>query len=299
MVMPLNIQNLVKKYGDLTAVDGLTFDIKPGEIFGLLGPNGAGKTSAISCIVGLEMVTSGKIEVFGKNPSDDLREAKKDIGMVPQEIANHGYFNIEEVLGFFSGYYGYRNHRAKNEEILKKLSLWDKRGTLVKQLSGGMKRRLMIAKALCHEPRLILLDEPTAGVDIQLRTSIWEMIRELKKEGRSVLLTTHYLDEAENLCDRVGVLDHGKFLMIGETSHLIKKLTHREISVHLKNKSIQCNHPALYEQKDGWLSFRIPHSKPVGELLSEVDWSVKDILDISTKEGSLEQAFIRLLREKK
>ena len=184
--LPLEVKDLKKTYrnakgGPVEAVKGVSFTIAPGEIFGLLGPNGAGKTTAISMITTLEEPTSGDVLVYGNSVLTNSKETKKQIGVVPQEIVTQGFFNLVEILTFHSGYYGIWNNKARIEYLLKRLGLWEHRHKLVKQLSGGMKRRLMIAKALVHKPKLLLLDEPTAGVDIELRTSLWEFVRELQK----------------------------------------------------------------------------------------------------------------------
>ena len=224
--LPLNILKLNKTYlrgGEvLQAVKDVQFSIGRGEIFGLLGPNGAGKTSVISMITTLVSMTSGEILIFGKSLLKHPQEVKKLIGVVPQEIVNQGFFNLTEILTFHSGYYGVRNNRAYIDYLLKRLALWEHRNKQVKQLSGGMKRRLMIAKALVHKPRLLLLDEPTAGVDIELRSSLWEFVRELQKEGISILLTTHYLEEAEALCGRVGIIQQGELRYLGEIKKLFR-----------------------------------------------------------------------------
>ena len=179
-VPALSIESVVKDYGSLRALDGVSFDVRPGEVFGLLGPNGAGKTSLISIVVTLESLTSGRARVFGHDVATEPRLAKVRTGWVPQEIINHGFFNVEEILRFHAGYFGRRDPGERLSYVLKGLGLWEHRHKKVKQLSGGMKRRLMIAKGLIHEPGLLLLDEPTAGVDVELRTRLWDFVEELK-----------------------------------------------------------------------------------------------------------------------
>jgi ABC-2 type transport system ATP-binding protein len=223
MQNPLVLENFQKSYGQVQAVKGVTFDLRPGEIFGLLGPNGAGKTSIISCITTLEKPTGGVIKVFGHDVVKASRVSKSMVGCVPQEVINHGYFSVEEILHFHSGFFGLRNNHARIEELLKELRLSEHRHKKVKQLSGGMKRRLMIAKALVHSPKLLLLDEPTAGVDIELRDSLWAYVSKLRSEGTTILLTTHYLEEAERLCDRVAVINRGELLALEQTRALVEK----------------------------------------------------------------------------
>jgi ABC-2 type transport system ATP-binding protein len=296
MAVPLVVKNLSKIYGKVAAVKDVSFTVNQGEILALLGPNGAGKTSIISTIVTLEQPTSGSIEVFGHDVIKDTRKAKTLIGVVPQELINHGYFNIEEVLHFHSGFFGVRNNKARIDYLMQRLALYEHRHKKVKQLSGGMKRRLLIAKALVHEPKLLLLDEPTAGVDIELRESLWVFVRELRNEGLTILLTTHYLEEAEQLCDRVAIIDRGELRKIGPTKELIRGMTHRMISFQLKSNTISPTHPMLIEKRDNFLEFRVPASMGVGDLLSQLDFDVSAITDLQIREGSLEDAF-RLVLE--
>lgn len=224
---PLSLQHLHKSYGEVQAVRGVDLEMKTGEVLGLLGPNGAGKTSIISMITGLEKPTSGQVIVFGADVQKDPRRAKMLVGRVPQEIVGHGFFNVDEVLGFLAGYYGVTSPRDRIEYLIDRLALGPHRAKKVNQLSGGMKRRLMIAKALIHEPRLLLLDEPTAGVDVELRSSLWKFVRELQSAGISILLTTHYLEEAEKLCDRVAIIHLGLIRAMGPTQHVIREVTQR------------------------------------------------------------------------
>ena len=296
MNLPLHLTGLVKKYGGLKAVDGVSFDIRPGEIFGLLGPNGAGKTSIISCIASLEKVNEGLIQVFGHDVTLEARSAKKQLGLVPQELINHGYFSAEEILRFHSGYYGFFNNQDRIVYLMKRLALWEHRKKVVRQLSGGMKRRLSVAKALVHRPKLLLLDEPTAGVDIELRASLWEFVRELREEGVSVLLTTHYLEEAEMLCDRVGILDQGKLQMVGETSHLIRKLTQRKVKFHVEEVPMEFSHPQLIHREKNLMVFQIPSTMPIGELIADLSMDLSRIRDLQIEEGSLEDAFRNILK---
>ncbi len=295
---PLKINSLVKKYGSYTAVKNVNFEMKPGEIFGLLGPNGAGKTSIISCIVTLQQPDEGYCSIFGKDPQKDILEAKMLTGYVPQEIINHGYFTVEEILIFHSGYFRTWHNKEKIHYLLHRLGLWDHRHKKVKALSGGMKRRLLIAKALVHDPKLLLLDEPTAGVDIELRASLWDFVRDLKKEGMSVLLTTHYLEEAEELCDRVGVLQNGEIRKVGPTKELIEELTERRVSLYFKETNPTLCQSQYFDHIDGnRVDFLIPPHLGIGDLLMEIKCDMKEILDIRISEGKLEEAFVRILGE--
>lgn len=225
--LPLELRNLHKSYGQVNAVRGVDLQVNSAEVFGLLGPNGAGKTSIISVITGLEKPTLGEVRVFGADVTKDPKRAKMLVGRVPQEIVGHGFFNVEEVLDFLAGYYGVRDPKDRIDFLLDRLALTQHRHKKVGQLSGGMKRRLMIAKAMIHQPKLLLLDEPTAGVDVELRNSLWKFVGELKAQGVSILLTTHYLEEAQRLCDRVAIIHYGKIRAIGPTQKVISDITKR------------------------------------------------------------------------
>ncbi len=286
----LKIENLIKDYGALRAVNKVSFEVHSGEVFGLLGPNGAGKTSIISTITTLEKPTEGTITINNLDVTRHERATKAVTGVVPQELVTHGYFNVEEILTFQSGYYGLRKNKEKIHSLMQQLELWSHRHKKIRHLSGGMKRRLMIAKALMHSPQLLLLDEPTAGVDVELRYSIWEQVRDLKKAGVAILFTTHYLEEAEKLCDRVAIIHEGKIQKQGETKELVRKLTSRHLTITLKNK-VEYSHPALINQQDNTLEFRVPYSTKIGQFLSELNFRNDNILDMKIREGTLEEAF--------
>ncbi len=280
MAIPLVVTHLSKSYGDLLAVKDVSFSIEPGEIFGLLGPNGAGKTSIISCIVTLEFPSSGQVKVFDYDVEKEPTKSKFCMGFVPQELIHHGFFSVREILDIHSGYYGIINNNEKIDHLLNKLGLWEHKDKKVRQLSGGMKRRLLVAKALVHEPKLLLLDEPTAGVDIELRESLWAFVRELQAQGVSILLTTHYLEEAEELCNRVGVINNGELVKVGNTRGLIQELTHREVSF-MFNSQIQIHN--------------LPYTKSIAELFDELSLTLKDVENLSIRDGSLEGAFKSIL----
>ena len=297
---PIKITSLVKDYDKLRAVDQVSFEMRPGEIFGLLGPNGAGKTTLISTIVTLEEPTSGTVEVFGHDVQKEPSLTKTLTGFVPQELIHHGYFDVEEIMQFHSGYFGLRKNKERIDWLLQKLSLYEHRKKKVKQLSGGMKRRLLIAKALVHDPKVLLLDEPTAGVDIELREQLWTFVSELKKQGLSILLTTHYIQEAEQLCDRVGIIQKGKLRRVGPTRDLIKELTKREISVHLKQEPASDPISPLFLRRNGLeLVFQTPSSMGAGDLLESLGYDLKQVADLAIREGSLEDALKRVLGDEK
>lgn len=263
------------------ALKGVSFEIRAGEIFGLLGPNGAGKTTLINTITTLEQPTAGDVIVFDKSVVQDPMYTKKRIGVVHQEVINTGFFSIEEILKFQSGYYGLKHNQERINYLLDKLSLTPHREKKVKQLSGGMKRRLMIAKALVHSPKLLLLDEPTAGVDVELRESLWKFVLELKAQGVSILLTTHYLEEAEKLCDRVSIINKGNLVYTGKPREVIEKYSTKKIN--LKTSSGQ-NH-----------SFVASAARSIQDILKEHNISFADVVDIQIEEGRLEEAFTKMV----
>lgn len=294
---PLQVTNLVKHYGPVQALKGVSFAVQPGEVFGLLGPNGAGKTSLISIVTTLENPTSGEVHVFGESIAGDSSSVKQKVGWVPQEIINHGYFSTQEILEFHAGYYGVRDAGDRVVELMKQLDLYDHKDKKVRQLSGGMKRRLMIAKALVHKPQLLLLDEPTAGVDVELRSKLWKFVKELRGQGMSILLTTHYLEEAEHLCDRVAIINKGELQAIDSTHELIQKWSRKKVDLRLNKDHSPFTHPDLVrgEGKD-WV-FMTSQNKPLGTLLGELHLQVNDISDVQMTDGSLEDVFLHFTQK--
>lgn len=285
---PLKVDNLKKTYQiksgvAVEAVRGVSFEVKPGEVFGLLGPNGAGKTSIISIMTTLEKPTSGDVTVFGESVLTNPNYTKKQIGVVAQEVVNSGFFDLEEILKYHSGYYGIKNNEKRINELLTRLNLIPHKHKMMRQLSGGMKRRMMIAKAMVHSPKILLLDEPTAGVDVELRNDLWKFIRELQSEGVSIVLTTHYLQEAEALCDRVGIINKGELKFYGQTKDIIKNLTQKRVEVTVRNGADP-------------VKFLVGQDQQLGELLKSHQIEMRDIVDIKTAEGSLEEAFIKVLQ---
>ncbi|GAC1613760.1 MAG: ABC transporter ATP-binding protein [Candidatus Elarobacter sp.] len=222
-VPALRIDQLVKRYGDFTAVDGISLEVREGEFFGLLGPNGAGKTTTINAIVGLARISGGSISLFGHDVVRDWRLARGLVGLAPQEYNFDRYLNIRDVLIFQAGYYGIRGKAVQQraDMLLERFDLGSKAKQPYTKLSGGMKRRLTLARALIHEPRLVILDEPTAGVDVELRLELWSLLRELNTAGTTIILTTHYLEEAQELCDRIGIIQTGKLVALETTQTLI------------------------------------------------------------------------------
>ena len=284
---PLEVVNLKKTYTDkvaglpVEALKGIDFSIEPGSIFGLLGPNGAGKTTLIAAITTLEKPTSGEILVFGESVLKNPLKTKMNVGVVHQEVINTGFFDVAEILDFQSGYYGIRKNQERCNYLMHKLSLYEHRNKKVKQLSGGMKRRLMIAKALVHSPKLLLLDEPTAGVDVGLRETLWQFVHELKNEGISILLTTHYLEEAEKMCDRVAIINKGQLMFNGTPKQMIAEYSQKKLILIMKSG----------ETKEYLESNQLS----IAELLLKYDIDIAEIHDVKIEEGRLEDAFSKMV----
>jgi ABC-2 type transport system ATP-binding protein len=219
----VSIRGVEKRYGALAALAGVDLDIRRGEIFGLLGPNGAGKTTLIGVVCGLVRATAGQVTVLGHDVVRDYRVTRRDVGLVPQELNFDPFFTVEETLRIQAGYFGVRLTEERLSELLQALDLGAKRKTNTRSLSGGMKRRLLIGKALVHEPRVLFLDEPTAGVDVELRQSLWRYVRQLRQRGTTIVLTTHYLEEAEELADRIGLIHRGRLLLVEDKAALLAR----------------------------------------------------------------------------
>ena len=221
MTAAVSINNVVKHFGSLQALGGVSLEIQPGEFFGLLGPNGAGKTTLISSLAGLVRPDSGTLQVLGHDVFKDFRNARRLLGVVPQELVFDPFFNVRETLRIQSGYFGIRHNDDWIDEILANLDLTNKADVNMRRLSGGMKRRVLVAQALVHKPPVIVLDEPTAGVDVELRQGLWQFVRRLNNEGHTIILTTHYLEEAEALCNRIALMKLGKVLALDTTANLM------------------------------------------------------------------------------
>lgn len=297
----LEVKNLTKKYGNFKALDNLTFSIKEGEVFGLLGPNGAGKTTTISAITTLTEPSSGDISVLGRRVDKDNQISKNEIGVVPQELTQHNFFSVEEILRFYSSYYGLKYDKTYVEHLLDKLDLMKHKHKYVVHLSGGMKRRLSIVKALIHRPKLLLLDEPTAGVDVGLKHTLWAFIQELRDSGMAILLTTHYLEEAELLCDRVGIIKDGTIVNTSPTKDIIAKFGVKKVSITFsKKQQTPAPNSPYFDKEDGnTLYFTPPTSWDIGTLLTEFSLEPKYIQDINIQEPRLEEVFTKILSEEK
>lgn len=236
MVDAIKVDGVSKRYGDLQALNNVSFEIKRGEFFGLLGPNGAGKSTLISALAGLLNIDSGALSIMGHDVVDDYRLARQTLGVVPQEIVMDPFFTVRETLEFQSGYYGLRKNGEWIDELLDQLGLADKADSNMRQLSGGMKRRVLIAQALVHKPQVLVLDEPTAGVDVELRQSMWRFIRSLHRDGHTIVLTTHYLEEAEELCDRIAIINKGEVIALETKEDLLARGLGSKLLIRAKHK---------------------------------------------------------------
>ena len=307
--LAVETDGLKKRYGDLTALAGVSLSIDAGEIFALLGPNGAGKTTWISIVCGLVRATAGHARVLGHDVVRDPIAARKLVGLVPQEVNFDPFFTPREVLSFQMGYYGQRPDPARIDEVLRALDLQSKADTNTRALSGGMKRRLLIGKALVHRPRVVFLDEPTAGVDVALRRDLWSYVRQLRQEGTTIVLTTHYLEEAEALADRVAVIDHGQLVGLDTTAALLARFGHKQIRVRLTapvagaGVTASSSLPSLPDwlQALGATVDATGHvvTCPLGgmapaALLARLGSLQPAVADIDTEQPSLEQVFLAL-----
>lgn len=296
-MQPLHISNVTKTFKNqkgetFTAVDNVSLDIEPGKIYGLLGPNGAGKSTLINMISGIMLPDTGSIEVFGVDVKKEREKAKQMMGVVPQEIVFEMAFTVEEVLYYFSGMYGVPAHerKARIKEVLTDLSLEDKMYDRARTLSGGMKRRLMVAKAILHRPKFLILDEPTAGVDVSLRQKIWNLVRRLNDEGTTILFTTHYLEEAEQLCESITLIDHGRVIKSGKLKDIQQEFSKNTIHFELFDRSVA--HP------QGVMELGSEYEYPITDLGKDMALLAEhykgNIKAIRSEAASLEQIFLKL-----
>lgn len=302
----INIKNLNKTYDNgFVALSDLSIEVKEGEIFALLGPNGAGKTTLISSICGIVQPSSGTIEIFGHDNIRDYRKARSHIGLVPQELTTSIFETVWDTVSFSRELFGKPANPKLIEDILKRLTLWDKRDSQIRQLSGGMKRRVMIAKALSHEPRILFLDEPSAGIDVELRKSMWEQVRKLKEIGVTVILTTHYIEEAEEMADRVGVINKGDLILIEEKDTLMKRMGNKRVLFDLQEslESIPkalCKYDLSLENDGRSLVFTYSpfiQNNNISDVLDGLKENGIRPVDMQVYQSSLEEIFIDLLND--
>jgi ABC-2 type transport system ATP-binding protein len=302
----ISIRNLTKTYASgLQALKDVDLDIRPGEIFALLGPNGAGKTTLISTVCGIVTPTSGSVTVSGFDIQRDYRRVRTRIGLVPQELHTDAFEPVWSTVAFSRGLFGRPPDAAYVEKLLRDLSLWDKRKVIMKELSGGMKRRVMIAKALSHEPEILFLDEPTAGVDVELRRDMWQLVRGLRESGVTIILTTHYIEEAEEMADRVGVISRGELILVEEKDELMKKLGKKRLTLNLA-EPMAAIPPELAEWRlelkaDGNELVYIFDAKAERTGIPSLLARMRDLgiafKDLNTHQSSLEEIFVSLVTE--
>jgi ABC-2 type transport system ATP-binding protein len=300
----IKASGVVKTYGTgFQALKGVDLEIRPGEIFALLGPNGAGKTTLISIICGIVNPTSGTVTADGHDIITDYRAARTKIGLVPQELSTDMFETVWDTVNFSRGLFGKAKNRAYIEQVLKELSLWDKRDAKIMALSGGMKRRVMIAKALSHEPRILFLDEPTAGVDVELRRDMWEMVRRLRDSGVTIILTTHYIEEAEEMADRIGIIRQGEIVLVEDTHVLMRKLGKKQLTLHLQKPldalpaDMSCDGLELSADGEELVYTFDAQADDTGiaALLRQLARHEIDYKDLQTRQSSLEEIFVGLL----
>ncbi len=304
----VSISNLVKTYASgFRALEGIDLEIHPGEIFALLGPNGAGKTTLINVVCGIVNPTDGVVLADGHDIVSEYRAARSLIGLVPQELTTDAFETVWATVSFSRGLFGKPKDPSYIEKVLRDLSLWDKKDDKIMTLSGGMKRRVMIAKALSHEPRILFLDEPTAGVDVELRRDMWQMVRRLRENGATIVLTTHYIVEAEEMADRVGVINKGKIILVEDKDELMRKLGSKQLTLQLAD--------TLNEVPAALAGYGLELSPDGGELVYTYDsqagrMEIADLLadlgaagvrfrDLQTKQSSLEEIFVDLVKERR
>ena len=300
------IKNLSKIYDNgFNALKNINLSIKKGEIFAMLGPNGAGKTTLISIICGIVRPTSGKITVDDFDIISNYRETRSRIGLVPQELSLEQFETVFNNVSYSRGLYGKKPDPEYIEKVLKDLSLWDKKNLRLNQLSGGMKRRVLIAKALSHEPTILFLDEPTAGVDVELRQDMWKVVETLRKTGVTIILTTHYIEEAEAIADRVGVINQGEIIVVDETKELLKKMGHKKLTVDLQNEineiPVSLNKYNLEIGKDkksiNYTYNVTAKSTGITNLLQDLKDANLKLQDLKTEQTTLEKIFVSLVKE--
>ena len=301
----ISVSQLTKTYkSGFQALKAVDLEIRRGEIFALLGPNGAGKTTLISIICGLVNPTSGVVKADGHDIIRDFRAARAKIGLVPQELSTDMFETVWDTVSFSRGLFGKSPNPSYVEKVLRELSLWDKKDTKIRALSGGMKRRVMIAKALSHEPQILFLDEPTAGVDVELRRAMWEMVRSLRENGVTIILTTHYIEEAEEMADRIGVINKGELILVEDKAALMAKLGEKKLTLHLKRPLTalpsQLADPQLTLSPEGnelVYTFDAQSDRTgIDVLLRRLAEHNIDFKDLQTSESSLEEIFVNLVR---
>jgi len=298
MVPAIQVEHVSKDYGALRALDDVSLEIAPGEFFGLLGPNGAGKTTLISILAGLAIATRGRARVTGFDVVGEYRDARRSLGVVPQELVFDPFFTVREALAFQSGYFGLRDNRAWIEEVMHHLDLAGKAETNMRALSGGMKRRVLVAQALVHKPPVIVLDEPTAGVDVELRQALWRFIRRLNRDGHTVVLTTHYLEEAEALCGRIAMLKQGRIVALDTTRNLLRMHSGCYVELRLDPDRLPAALAPLVAQRDeGGYRLALRDYAELERVLAELRTARVEIQEMEVMQPDLEEIFVQIMRK--
>ena len=295
MTAAIALQGAVKRFGDFTALAGVDLTIERGEFFGLLGPNGAGKTTLISLLAGLARPSEGSVRVMGFDVVRDYRQARRAIGVVPQELVFDPFFTVREILRIQSGYFGLTRNEAWIEELLHGLGLADKAEANMRTLSGGMKRRVLVAQALVHRPPVIVLDEPTAGVDVELRHGLWQFIQKLNEQGHTILLTTHYLEEAESLCHRIAMLKAGRIVALDTTERLLARFQAHELEVRLDRPEAALALGGVAGE-DGWVRIPFEHYADIELILRRLREAGAEVRELRVGEPDLERVFVEVMR---
>ena len=300
MTAAINVQGVEKRFGNFTALAGISLVIERREFFALLGPNGAGKTKLISALAGLTRASAGTLSVMGHDVVSEYRAARRALGIVPQEIVFDPFFSVRETLRFQAGYFGIARGNALDawiDELLAKLSLGDKADHNMRQLSGGMKRRVLVAQALVHRPPVIVLDEPTAGVDVELRQTLWAFIRELNAQGHTILLTTHYLEEAQQLCSRIAMMKLGKIVAMDTTAHLLNAFSERVLRVKIDGVLPPSQAVLRTRQEGSWHHFAIHDLAEVETKLAGLREAGAHITNMEVAEPDLEEVFVKVMNK--
>jgi len=297
MALAVEVREVEKRFGRVRALAGVSLAVEEGEFFALLGPNGAGKTTLISALGGLARADAGRLTVMGHDVERDFRSARRAVGIVPQEIVFDPFFSVRETLEIQSGYFGLRRNGPWIDQLLERLALGPKAHANMRSLSGGMKRRVMVAQALVHRPPVIVLDEPTAGVDVELRQTLWGFVRELNAEGHTIVLTTHYLEEAQQLCSRIAMMREGRIVALDSTANLLASFSERVLRVKLENCGIP---PALASvaaaESGGWWRIPVEDSAHVESALARLREAGATVASLEVAEPELEEVFVKIMR---
>ena len=298
MPAAIQVERVVKQYRELRALDGVDLEVKQGEFFGLLGPNGAGKTTLISIIAGLARASSGRALVMGHDVVTDYRAARRALGVVPQELVMDPFFTVRETLTFQSGYFGIRDNSAWIDEVIEHLDLADKAHTNMRQLSGGMKRRVLVAQALVHKPPVIILDEPTAGVDVELRQGLWRFIRRLNEDGHTIVLTTHYLEEAEALCGRIAMLKQGRVVALDTTQNLLRKHSGCYVDLRLIPDTLpDAIKPMVVSHADGGCRLALKDYVQLEDIMAAIRNAGIKVQEMEVMQPDLEEVFVQIMQQ--